>query len=206
MCFSWLTTRDLSLSTLTIHVYIAGPAQAAKHLLTTTRPTHDRSTRGNFGLRPITCPEVLVSHRYARTTFHGRLLIVRRYQAGWAKAHIAAAMGISRKCVHTWIGVRFVDRSNRNLAYSVPRVSKVLCLLRCLSKMLRRRERDPATQPSTANCTRRSTPPRGGCMSQKIRQRTHMDRMAELSQGQRTFVSAGLSPMRPDSLGYAPQS
>ena len=50
MCFSWLATRDLSLSTLTIHVYIAGPAQAAKHLLTTTRPTHDRSTRGNFGL------------------------------------------------------------------------------------------------------------------------------------------------------------
>ena len=50
MGFSWLATRDLSLSTLTIHVYIAGPAQAAKHLLTTTRPTHDRSTRGNFGL------------------------------------------------------------------------------------------------------------------------------------------------------------
>jgi hypothetical protein len=65
-----------------------------------------------------------VSHRNARTTFHGRPLMVRRYQAGWAKAHIAEAMGISRKCVHTWIGVRFVDQSNRNLAYSVPRVSK----------------------------------------------------------------------------------
>jgi len=57
----------------------------------------------------------------------------------------AEATGISRKCVHTWMGVRFVDRSNRNLAYSVPRVSKVLCLLRCLSIMLRRRERAPAT-------------------------------------------------------------
>jgi transposase InsO family protein len=44
-----------------------------------------------------------VSHRNARTTFHGRLLIVRRYQAGWAKARIAEAMGVSRKCVHTWI-------------------------------------------------------------------------------------------------------
>lgn len=61
-----------------------------------------------------------MSHRNARTTFHGRLLMVRRYQAGWAKAHIATAMGVSRKCVHTWIS-RFesegeaglVDRSSR---------------------------------------------------------------------------------------------
>jgi transposase InsO family protein len=61
-----------------------------------------------------------VSHRNARTTFHGRLLIVRRYQAGWPKAHIAKAMGVSRKCVHTWIS-RFeaegeaglLDRSSR---------------------------------------------------------------------------------------------
>ena len=61
-----------------------------------------------------------MSHRNARTMFHGRLLMVRRYQAGWPKAHIAAAMGVSRKCVHTWIS-RFeaegeaglVDRSSR---------------------------------------------------------------------------------------------
>ena len=33
-------------------------------------------------------------HRNARTTFHGRLLIVARYRAGWPKAHIAAAMGM----------------------------------------------------------------------------------------------------------------
>ncbi len=44
-----------------------------------------------------------MSHRNARTTFHGRLLIVQRHQAGMPKAHIAAAMGISRKCVATWI-------------------------------------------------------------------------------------------------------
>ncbi|MEZ0354655.1 leucine zipper domain-containing protein, partial [Mycobacterium sp. pR1184] len=44
-----------------------------------------------------------MSHRNARTTFHGRLLIVQRHQAGWKPAHIAAAMGVSRKCVHTWI-------------------------------------------------------------------------------------------------------
>ncbi len=48
-------------------------------------------------------PEVLVSHRNARTTFHGRLLIVQRHKDGWKQAHIADAMGISRKCVHTWI-------------------------------------------------------------------------------------------------------
>jgi transposase InsO family protein len=63
-----------------------------------------------------------VSHANARTTFHGRLLIVERWQAGWRKAHIAAAMGISRKCVRNWI-TRFedegeaglVDRSSRPL-------------------------------------------------------------------------------------------
>jgi transposase InsO family protein len=48
-------------------------------------------------------PEVLVSHGNARTTVHGRRLIVDRYRAGWKQAHIAAAMGISRKCVRTWI-------------------------------------------------------------------------------------------------------
>jgi len=44
-----------------------------------------------------------VSHRNARLTVHGRLLIVHRRQAGWKQAHIAAAMGVSRKCVKTWI-------------------------------------------------------------------------------------------------------
>ena len=61
-----------------------------------------------------------MAHRNARTTIHGRQLIVARHRAGWAQAHIAAAMGISRKCVRTWI-TRFqaegeaglVDRSSR---------------------------------------------------------------------------------------------
>ena len=48
-------------------------------------------------------PEVLVANANARTTFHGRLLIVQRHQMGWAQAHIAAAMGVSRKCVKTWV-------------------------------------------------------------------------------------------------------
>ena len=61
-----------------------------------------------------------MSHGNARLTLHGRLLIVQRHQAGWPKAHIAAAMGVSRKCVRTWIcryetegeaGLR--DRSSR---------------------------------------------------------------------------------------------
>jgi transposase InsO family protein len=63
-----------------------------------------------------------VSHGSARTTFHGRLLIVQRSQAGWPQAHIAAAMGVSRKCVRTWLD-RFAaageaglcDRSSRPL-------------------------------------------------------------------------------------------
>lgn len=47
--------------------------------------------------------EVLVSHGSARLTVHGRRLIVQRHHAGWKQAHIAAAMGVSRKCVKTWI-------------------------------------------------------------------------------------------------------
>lgn len=41
--------------------------------------------------------------------------MVRRYQAGWPKAHIAAAMGVSRKCVHTWIS-RFETEGQAGLA------------------------------------------------------------------------------------------
>ncbi len=67
-----------------------------------------------------------MSHRNARTTFHGRLLIVQRYQDGWKQSQIAEAMGISRKCVHTWIGrydaegeAGLQDRSSR--PHSSPR-------------------------------------------------------------------------------------
>jgi transposase InsO family protein len=68
-------------------------------------------------------PEVLVSHGNARTTVLGRKLIVERHRAGWRQAHIAAAMGISRKCVRTWITrydaegeAGLVDRSSRPLS------------------------------------------------------------------------------------------
>ena len=44
-----------------------------------------------------------MSHGSARLTVHGRRLIVQRHHDGWKQAHIAAAMGISRKCVKTWI-------------------------------------------------------------------------------------------------------
>ena len=44
-----------------------------------------------------------MSHGSARLTVHGRRLIIQRHQAGWPQAHIAAAMGVSRKCVKTWI-------------------------------------------------------------------------------------------------------
>ncbi|WP_188945033.1 IS481 family transposase, partial [Nakamurella endophytica] len=61
-----------------------------------------------------------MSHGNARTTVHGRQLIVDRYRAGWKQAHIAAAMGVSRKCVRTWITryaaegpAGLLDRSSR---------------------------------------------------------------------------------------------
>lgn len=44
-----------------------------------------------------------MSHPNARLTVRGRLLIVERAQAGWKQAHIAAAMGISRRCVRRWL-------------------------------------------------------------------------------------------------------
>lgn len=59
-------------------------------------------------------PEVLVSHGNARLTFHGRLLIVQRHQGGMPKAHIAAAMGVSRKCVKKWID-RFIAEGQAGL-------------------------------------------------------------------------------------------
>jgi transposase len=45
-----------------------------------------------------------VSHRNARTTLEGRRLIVRRHrEEKIPQAHIAAAMGISRRCVRKWL-------------------------------------------------------------------------------------------------------
>jgi transposase InsO family protein len=62
-----------------------------------------------------------VSHANARLTVHGRRLLVDRVrQQGWAVAHAAKAMGISRQCAHRWVA-RFdaegeaglIDRSSR---------------------------------------------------------------------------------------------
>jgi len=61
-----------------------------------------------------------VSHANARLTVHGRRLIIERARQGWKQAHIAAAMGVSRRCVQRWVdryraegdaGLR--DRSSR---------------------------------------------------------------------------------------------
>ena len=62
-----------------------------------------------------------MSHRNARLTFHGRLLLVQRISdEGQAVSHVAKAMGVSRQCAHRWVG-RFeaegeaglFDRSSR---------------------------------------------------------------------------------------------
>jgi len=85
-----------------------------------------------------------VSHGNARLTVHGRLLIVQRHRSGWPQAHIAAAMGVSRKCVRTWID-RFaaegeqglLDRSSR--PHTTPTRTPVEVEGRIIE--LRRRER-----------------------------------------------------------------
>ena len=51
----------------------------------------------------FTTKEVLVSHPNARLTVRGRQLIIERAHAGWKQAHIAAAMGVSRRCVRRWL-------------------------------------------------------------------------------------------------------
>ncbi|WP_440713819.1 IS481 family transposase [Gordonia sp. FQ] len=56
-----------------------------------------------------------MSHGSARLTVHGRRLIVERHQTGWPQSHIAAAMGVSRKCVKTWID-RFAAEGDPGLA------------------------------------------------------------------------------------------
>jgi transposase InsO family protein len=91
-----------------------------------------------------TCSEVLVSHGNARLTVHGRKLIVDRCRAGWRQAHIAAAMGISRRCVRTWITryeaegeAGLLDRSSR--PHTSPRRTTAEVEERIVE--LRRRER-----------------------------------------------------------------
>jgi transposase InsO family protein len=85
-----------------------------------------------------------VSHGNARTTVHGRKLIVERWQHGWKKAHIAAAMGISRQCVRTWIG-RYQTEGEPGLAdrSSRPRTSPRRTAVEVEERIveLRRRER-----------------------------------------------------------------
>jgi transposase len=48
-------------------------------------------------------PEVLVTHRNARTTVYARRLIVERFLAGWPAARIAEQLGVSRATVYKWI-------------------------------------------------------------------------------------------------------
>jgi transposase InsO family protein len=85
-----------------------------------------------------------VSHGSARTTLHGRLLIVQRHRAGWPQAHIAAAMGVSRKCVKTWID-RFAEQGEAGLRdrssrpHRVP--SRTSAQIEARVVELRRRER-----------------------------------------------------------------
>jgi transposase InsO family protein len=85
-----------------------------------------------------------MSHGSARLTVYGRLLIVQRHQQGWRQAHIAAAMGISRKCVKTWLD-RYAAEGEQGLLtrssrpHSMPTRTPVEVEQRVLD--LRRRQR-----------------------------------------------------------------
>ncbi|MEV8027629.1 IS481 family transposase [Cellulosimicrobium funkei] len=55
-----------------------------------------------------------MSHANARLTVRGRMLIVERRRDGWRQAHIAAAMGVSRKTVRYWLA-RFATEGEAGL-------------------------------------------------------------------------------------------
>lgn len=65
--------------------------------------------------------EVLVSHRNARLTVYGRLLLVHRVRVdGRPVAHVAKELGVSRQCAHRWVArydsggeAGLYDRSSR---------------------------------------------------------------------------------------------
>ena len=89
-----------------------------------------------------------MAHAGARTTVHGRKLVVARWLAGWRQAHIAAATGISQECVRTWITryaaegeAGLVDRSSRPHA-SLRRTS--VELQDRIVELRRRQRRGPA--------------------------------------------------------------
>ena len=44
-----------------------------------------------------------MSHRNARLTPHGRLLLVERVASGRPVAHVAKELGVSRQCAHRWV-------------------------------------------------------------------------------------------------------
>src|SRR6185312_13781007 len=87
----------LSLSTLIIHVYIARPARGAKHLLTTTRTTHDRSTRGNFGVGGQGQTGVGREFHHlvgeAEVAYHG---VMELFGAGPVQAHVWVAQRLRK--------------------------------------------------------------------------------------------------------------
>ncbi len=56
-----------------------------------------------------------MAHGNARLNVHGRRLIVQRVrEEGWAVAHVAKAMGISRQCAHRWL-TRYQDEGDAGL-------------------------------------------------------------------------------------------
>ena len=86
-----------------------------------------------------------MAHRNSKLTPSGRLLLVRRVEAGWAAARVAEAVGVSRATVYKWLR-RFraegqsglLDRSSRPLrsprALSPDQVDRILRLRKGLKR------------------------------------------------------------------------
>jgi transposase len=87
-----------------------------------------------------------VSHRNARLTFHGRLLLVERIRIeGAPVAHVAKAMGVSRQCAHRWVArydaegeAGLHDRSSR--PHSSPKRTSAAVEQRVLAARRERRQ------------------------------------------------------------------
>lgn len=95
-----------------------------------------------------------MSHRNARLTPKGRLLLVQRVASGMPVAHAAKAMGVSRQCAHRWVAryaaegaAGLEDRSSR------PRSSPRTTDARRVARVLAQRDQERCGPAQLAQLT-----------------------------------------------------
>ena len=84
-----------------------------------------------------------MSHRNARLTPRGRLLLVQRVESGMPVSHVARAMGVSRQCAHRWVArYRAEGRAGLEDRTSRPRSTPTATSPRRVARVLAAREKE----------------------------------------------------------------